>query len=43
MIAWSLGGDDAADFDITGGVLSFAKSPNYEAAADEETLTTNMR
>ena len=30
-IAWSLAGDDASDFDITGGVLSFKKSPNYEA------------
>ena len=29
-IAWSLGGDDASDFDITGGVLSFKNSPNFE-------------
>ena len=29
-IVWSLAGDDAADFDITGGVLSFKKSPNFE-------------
>ena len=32
MIVWSLACDDAADFDITGGVLSFKKSPNYESA-----------
>ena len=37
MIVWSLVGDDAADFDITGGVLSFSKSPNFESAADEDT------
>ena len=30
VIAWSLAGDDAEDFDITGGVLSFKKSPNFE-------------
>ena len=30
MIIWSLGGDDAEDFDITGGVLSFKSSPSYE-------------
>ena len=30
MIAWSLAGDDAASFDITGGVLTFKKAPNYE-------------
>ena len=29
-IAWSLSGDDAEDFDITGGVLSFKSSPDYE-------------
>ena len=33
-IAWSLSGDDAADFSITGGVLAFKKSPNYEAPSD---------
>ena len=26
MIVWSLDGDDAADFDITGGVLSFKQA-----------------
>ena len=30
MITWSLGGNDAEDFDITGGVLSFKSSPSYE-------------
>ena len=30
MIVWSLGGADAEDFDITGGVLSFESSPSYE-------------
>ena len=29
-IAWSLAGADAEDFDITGGVLTFKSSPNYE-------------
>ena len=30
-IVWSLGGDDASDFKIEGGVLTFAKSPDYES------------
>ena len=35
---WSLSGDDAEDFAIsTGGELTFAASPNYEAAADADT------
>ena len=34
MIVWSLAGVDAADFDITGGVLSFSKSPNFESPTD---------
>ena len=29
-IVWSLAGDDASYFDITGGVLSFKKPPSYE-------------
>ena len=33
-IVWSLAGDDAADFDITGGELSFSKSPNFESPTD---------
>ena len=42
MIVWSLNGDDAGDFDITGGVLSFSKSPNYEAPADANTDNVYM-
>ena len=33
-IVWSLAGDDASYFDITGGVLSFNKPPSYESATD---------
>ncbi len=33
-VRWSLGGDDAGDFTIENGVLRFAKTPNYESAAD---------
>ena len=29
-VTWSLGGDDAGDFDITGGVLTFNADPDYE-------------
>ena len=36
-IVWTLEGDDAADFTITGGALSFRSSPNYEAPADDDT------
>ena len=36
-VMWSLGGVDAGDFTIDNGVLSFAKTPNYEAAADADT------
>ena len=32
-----LGGDDAADFSFTNGVLSFAEAPNFEAPADTDT------
>ena len=31
---WSLSGDDADDFSIGGGMLTFAMSPNYEAPTD---------
>ena len=31
-VKWSLSGADAGDFDIDGGVLTFKKSPDYEAA-----------
>ena len=35
---WSLSGDDAGDFTISnGGELTFAASPDYEAAADADT------
>ena len=33
-ITWSLAGADRADFDITGGVLTFRNVPDYERAAD---------
>ncbi len=33
-VRWSLGGADAGDFTIENGVLRFAKTPNYEKAAD---------
>ena len=32
--SWSLGGADAAVFDITGGLLTFKESPDFEMAAD---------
>ena len=31
-VVWTLGGGDASDFKIEGGVLTFAKSPDFEAA-----------
>ena len=31
---WSLSGDDADDFTIPGGMLTFAMSPNFEAPTD---------
>ena len=36
-IVWSLAGVDMADFTIEGGVLTFSASPDYEAAADNDT------
>ena len=37
-LTWSLAGDDAGDFHISNtGVLTFAVTPNFEAAADEDT------
>ena len=33
-ITWSLSGNDAGDFDINEGVLTFKQSPNYEDPAD---------
>ena len=35
-ITWSLSGPDAGDFTITGGVLTFRESPNYEMPADAD-------
>ena len=51
MIVWSLDDLDAADFDITGGVLSFKKSPSFEdqpsdsagSPKKQAALTTSMR
>ncbi|MCY4583922.1 MAG: cadherin-like beta sandwich domain-containing protein, partial [Chloroflexi bacterium] len=34
LITWSLTGDDAGLFTLTGGVLAFATSPDYENPAD---------
>ena len=34
MAIWSLSGDDMGDFDINGGMLTFAPMPNYEAPTD---------
>ena len=39
-ITWSLAGDDAEDFKIDGGVLTFSSKPNYEAPADVGTDNT---
>ncbi len=35
-IAWSLEGDDAGDFAINEGVLTFSSLPNYEQPADSD-------
>ena len=34
IVSWSLGGTDAGAFDISNGVLTFKKSPDYEMPAD---------
>ena len=39
-ITWSLGGIDAGDFTIVGGVLRFISSPDYETPADDDTNNT---
>ena len=37
-VTWSLEGSDASDFEISSaGVLTFKETPNYEAAADDDT------
>ena len=33
-IDWAVEGADGADFDVTGGVLTFKKSPNFEGPTD---------
>ncbi len=35
-VEWAVEGPDAADFDATGGVLTFKKSPNYEMPSDRD-------
>ena len=45
-VKWSLGGDDASDFMLENGVLSFKKSPDYETpkgGGTTGTLTTPTR
>ena len=42
MATWSLGGDDAGEFNFIDGVLTFRSSPNYEAAADADTDNVYM-
>ena len=42
ITSWTLGGDDAGAFMIDGGVLSFAKSPDYEMLADNDMDNTYM-
>ncbi len=39
-IVWTLTGTDEGDFTIIGGVLRFASTPNFEAAADDNTDNT---
>ena len=41
-IRWGLSGDDASDFSIEGGVLSFKKSPNYEKATGGGSAAANI-
>ena len=36
-ITWSKSGDDADDFSINAGVLTFVSPPNFEGAADDDT------
>ena len=39
---WTLGGDDAGDFNIAGGVLTFASVPDYENPTDADTDNVYM-
>ena len=42
MAAWTLDGDDAGDFDINGGMLTFRSSPDYEIPMDADTDNVYM-
>ena len=42
MATWSLGGPDAGDFTIAGGVLAFTATPDFENAADADTDNVYM-
>ena len=37
MAVWTLSGDDAGDFDIAGGELTFERAPDFESPADADT------
>ena len=39
---WTLSGDDAGDFAIDEGTLTFSTTPNFESAADEDTNNVYM-
>ena len=41
-VQWSLSGDDARDFNINGGQLTFRTSPDYEDPADANTDNVYM-
>ena len=41
-VQWSLTGDDAGDFNISGGQLTFGTSPDYEDPADADTDNVYM-
>ena len=44
QVTWSLGGVDAADFDLTDGVLTFESPPDYESPTGRtDTSTTESR
>ena len=42
MASWSLEGDDAGDFTISGGELEFRNTPNYEMPMDDDGDNTYM-
>ena len=42
MATWTLAGDDAGDFMISGGMLTFVGAPDYEMPADADTDNTYM-